>query len=387
MRITIRRFLGGALLALALTLPSAAQEPGAQEPDLETPRGSFDDLVEISEVLLDVLVTDREGKVVVDLGPEDFAVIEGGERRPVTGASFYSNRFAVEQARQNGELLQPAAGEVLADRHFIFYFQDARRLDDPGRRIFRRQRDAVRQAKRWVEEEMLGGDWVAIVGYDVKLKVFSDFTQDREQLTAALDRMSRGKDPQNSWPSRRGDDSENPLSVPSLLSHLPEGKSLRDESESMYDGLSLVAEATRDIVGRKNLMLFSLGFGEIERIAGFGLRSLTSRPDGRFYPGLQESLNDNNVAVYAIDLVPGTGDHAQADFLSVLADDSGGRYLFNFVNFMTPIRAAADEASGYYLLSYQAEHPRGEVGYREVEIETVREGFEVRARGGYRFGS
>ncbi|MCP4658814.1 MAG: hypothetical protein GY856_25670, partial [bacterium] len=59
----------------------------------EEPAAEFGELVEVSEVLLDVLVTDRQGNVILGLGPDDFIIEEAGETIPLTGASFYSNRF------------------------------------------------------------------------------------------------------------------------------------------------------------------------------------------------------------------------------------------------------------------------------------------------------
>ena len=378
----IHRVTTTALITLLLALSAGMASAQSTDPA----PSQFEDLIEVSEVLLDVLVTDRDGNVIVDLKPEDFVVVDDGEERKITGASFYSNRFVVEKASRDGALLKPAVDEVLADRYFILFVHDAARYDDPGRRIYRRQRDALRKAKRWVEEEMLGGDWVALASYDVKLQVYSDFTQDREQLLTALEQMSRGKDAPNVWPSRRPD-AETLGDQPSLLIHLPEGKELREETKTIYDGLSLLAEATQDIVGRKNMMLFTAGFGEIERVAGAGFGSLTARPDNRYYPGLEASLNDNNIAVYPIDLVPIEYEHAQTDFLNLLALDTGGEYHFNFVNFISPMRQVADQASGYYLLSYVAEHKAGENGYRDIRIETTNDEFRVQARRGYRFGS
>ncbi len=69
-----------------------------------------------------------------------------------------------------------------------------------------------------------------------------------------------------------------------------------------------------------------------------------------------------------------------------MAADTGGRYYFNFVNFRDPLQQVAEDNNGYYLLSYEAEHPRGEQGYREVEVETTNPAFVVRARKGYRYG-
>ena len=350
------------------------------------PQAKFGELVEVSEVLLDVLVTNREGDVVVGLQPSDFIVVDEGKERSVTGADFYSNRFLVRDDAPTGQVRKPASGEVLSDRYFILFFHDTRRLGDAGNRLFRQQMRASKHAQRWIQEEMLQGDWVAVLSYDVKLKVQTDFTQDRERLLQAITNTATGKDPGNTWASRRPEaDSQKP----SMLAHLPEGKQLRKESKHLYDGLSLVAEATRDIVGRKNLMLFSIGFGDIENNVGnsFVDGGVVARPDERYYPGLKESLNDNNVAIYPIDLTPTEWRHAQQDFLNVLAVDTGGVYHFNFVSFLSPIRQVADEANGYYLLSYLAEHRSGENGYRSVKIKTRNPELKVRARTGYRFGA
>lgn len=365
------------LATLLLGLPPAASWAAEAQTGRGAARqaGEYRDLVEVSEVLLDVLVTDRDGNVVVGLTPDDFVVEEKGKVLPLTGASFYSNRFLLPENRTGG-VAKPGPGEVLADRHFIFYFHDQRRIDDPGSRIIRQQLDSGRQAKRWIEEEMLQGDWVAVVGYDVKLKVYSDFSRDRKSLAEAVERASRGIDPGTEWASRRPEVAEG---VPTLLRDLPTGKELSKASEHMYDALSLVAESTHGIVGRKNLLLFTIGFGDLRM--GF------SRPDSRYWPKLRESLNDNNVAVYPIDLVPTEFQHTQEDFLSELANETGGYYHRSFVSFITPLRQIADEVNGYYLLSYLASHQEGERGYREVTVKARNPELKVRARQGYRFGS
>lgn len=364
------------LILTLLTAALAVAPVTAQDAD---PVAGFGEAVEVSEVLLDVLVTDEDGNVVVGLGPEDFVVEEDGERVPVTAVSFYSNRIAVDDAPP-GVLPEAAPDEVPADRYFILFLDDQRLHAAEAPRLLRRQLEAANKAQEWVAEEMLPGDWVAVAGYDYKLKVYLDFSQDREAIRRALEDAARGKDPGNEWPSRRPDDATGP----SLLADLPQGKELRDETTRIYDALRLLAEATGDIVGRKNLLLFTIGFGDVERGAG---PSLYTRPDPRFYPELREALNDNNVAVYPIDLTPPEIDHAQTDFLHTLAADTGGTYHRNIVSFMTPLQQIADEASGYYLLSFETEHPAGESGYREVEVRAANPRFDVQAREGYRYGS
>lgn len=361
-----------ALAVLASAFPAAAL--AAEEPTAE-----FGELIEVSEVVLDVLVTDKKGNVIVGLDAEDFIVTDAGEAVPLTGASFYSNRFEIRDDDPS-RIKKPAANEVPADRYFIFFFHDQLRRSGTVSPLVRQQFEAARKTERWVREEMLPGDWVAVVSYDVKLKVHQDFTRDRAALLRAVEGATRGKDPANVWGSRRP---EVPEGQPTLLAYLPEGKALRDESTRIYDGMRLVAEATRDVVGRKNLVLFSTGFGRVDTHLGPGV----ALPDERFYPGLEQALNDNNVAVYTVDLTPIGWESSQQNFLTALAIDSGGQYFGTFNNFLVPLMQIADEANGYYLLAYQAEHAAGETGYREVKVETRNPDFKVKARRGYRYGA
>ncbi|MCP4656502.1 MAG: VWA domain-containing protein, partial [bacterium] len=330
---------------------------------------------------LDVLVTDRQGNVILGLGPDDFIIEEAGETIPLTGASFYSNRFRLREDTAV-KVQHPLPNEVPADRHFILFFHDQLRLAAEQTIMVRQQLQASRQSQRWVNEEMLPGDWVAVVSYDVKLKVHQEFTRDRDSLVRALKDAAQGKDPGNIWATRR----EPVEGQPSLLGHLPEGHDLRDETTTIYDGLRLLAEATRDIMGRKSVVLFSAGFGDLE-IIGRSLETSYAKPDPRYYPALVQALNDNNVAIYPVDLAPSEMETAQRHSLTQLASDSGGTYYGQFVNFITPLQQIADENNGYYLLSYQAEHPAGEAGYRQVKVEARNPEFRVRARRGYRYGT
>ncbi len=98
------------------------------------------------------------------------------------------------------------------------------------------------------------------------------------------------------------------------------------------------------------------------------------------------ALNDNNVAVYTIDLLPPGTEHPLSSAMSKLADETGGKYYSTFNNFSTPLQQIAEENSGYYLLSYRSQQPAGKRGFQEVEVSTSNPEFRVRARKGYAFG-
>ncbi len=344
-------------------------------PAQDEPQSEFRGQIDVTEVLLDVLVTDSSGNIIVGLQPDDFIVHDGGEQIVVTSATFYSNRRFVESA-QVAQRLGVEPDEVPSDRYFILFFHD-QRFEDPS--ITSNVLDALRWAKIWVEEETLAYDYVAVLSYDVKLKIHQDFTLDRQALLDALVSVAKMKDPESTWPSRTA-----MHEGPSLRQNLPQGKELRRQTRRIYSGLALTAEAAGYIVGRKNMLLFSFGFGNQN---DFG----TYLPDVRYYPPMMEAMNTNNVAVYAISWfrnlgLETTGQDELENVLSLLAADTDGTYYFNFVNFQTPLIKVVEDNNGYYLLSYSAEHERGKKGYQRVEVTTRNPEFKVRARNGYLYG-
>lgn len=366
MKRTIR---AAALSTLALlTIGGAALAQQDQEPQ----RGEFGEEVTVSEVLLDVLVTDNKGNVVVGLDENDFVVKEDGKPVDLTGVTFYSSRRLAESPESLARKGIRSVDTAPEERYFILFFHDQKNAAAEVPLLLSKQMEANQRARDWVGELGLH-DWVAVAGFDYKLKVYQDFTTDKAALVRAIGEAMKGKDRED-WPSRQQE-----AKGPSILDDLPRGKELRDETTHIYDALKVLAETTGDIRGRKNLLLFTPGFGV--------LRTGQLRPDLRYYPDMNEALNDNNVAVYPIDLVPEGARPALNETLNQIAEDTGGQYLFSFTNFITPLRQIAEENGGYYLLSYRSEHPAAKSGFQKVEVDTANPQFRIRTREGYTYGS
>ncbi len=364
----MRRFLP--LLFVPILATSTLSAEAAEAP----PSAQFEGRVDVREVLLDVLVTDRQGNVIVGLGPNDFRVTEGGKPVDLAGLTFYSNRRFLGSAA-NAESSANAGETTLENRYFVLLFDDVRSLSLDAPELVSQQMQAARKAKEWVGK-LLANDWVAVLTYDRKLKVHSDFTRDQRALAAAIQDAVSGKDPESEWPSRIGDTAK----TPSLLARLPKGKALRDKTESIYDALTVLAEAAAPIVGRKNLLFFTTGFGQINSFGQY-------LPDPRYYAPTQQALNDANIAAYTIDLTPAGTEHTLSGGMNQLAADTGGTYLFNFVSFSTPLEKISAENNGYYLLAYSKERPAGKAGFQEVEVKLTNPEFKVKARQGYRYGN
>ena len=360
--------LGSSLALAAQSAPQPADQPGTR----------FQGQTNVNEVLLDVLVTDKNGNVIVGLNKGDFVVKENGKPVDLTGVTFYSNRRYLEQAKDLTAKTGLDIDQVPENRYFILFFDDQKQSAVNSPVLLSQQVQAGIQAKRWVQENLLPNDYVAVASYDFKLKIQQDFTRDTRALTDAIDAAVQGKDTEGNWPSRIAAAQAQALS-PSLLANLPRGNGLRDETPRIYDGIRLLADAAGHITGRKNLVLFTHGFGTINNYGQY-------IPDVRFYPPMMHALNQNNVAVYALDLVPAGVDHPLANAMNQLALETGGEYYFNFTNFQTPLKQVAKENNGYYLLSYTATHGAAESGFQKVTVATTNPEFKVKAREGYQYG-
>ncbi len=365
-RLGAAAFVG--FLAMLTALPTLAQDEGAT-PAPEA-KSEFSGETSVTEVLLDVLVTDKQGNVVVGLGADDFVVEEDGEPIDLSDLVFYSNRKLLDPVADGGNI-----STATQRRYFVLFFQEQQRNDASGAQLLQRQMQAARDARQWIKKQTLLDDWIAVVSYDNRLIMHSDFTNNKADLVRAINSAVTGKDPGTQWPSRAPKTGDI-----SLLYYLPKGNALRDESKTIYDALQTLAAAAGKTVGRKNLVMFATGFGEINELGIY-------RPDKRYFEPTVQALNNNNVAAYTVEMAPTGLDYQLANGLNQLAAETGGRYQYNFSRFLTPLKEISSENSGYYLLSYRSSHPQGESGYQRVKIEARNPEFKVRVRDGYSYGS
>ncbi|MDY7096245.1 MAG: VWA domain-containing protein [Acidobacteriota bacterium] len=351
-------------LAALITVPVQAQMAEAESTQAQAER--FGDRVEVQEVLIDALVTDGQGKAVLGLDKDDFIVREEGEPVEIQDVTFYTNRRFLASS-DDASTTGMNAEVTPINRYFILFFHHQRHLLP---RLGANLLDAGHRAQQWVRS-LQPDDYVAVVSYFPKYNLL-DFTNDADVLTTAIDQAIQGKDFAIDAPLREA-------GIPSLAEYLPKG-----DVDRIYEALAMTAEAAGAVRGRKNLVLFSIGFGEVD---SFGFY----RPDTRYYPEMIQTLNDNNVAVYPVDLLatdvsPSLRANRFDHVLSRMAWESSGEFYFNFTNYLTPLEQVAEDNTGYYLISF-APHGEQQAGeYQEVEVETLNSNFEVKAREGYVVG-
>lgn len=350
----MRRFT--VLVALfALALPTFAQQ---QQPVRET--------IDVNAVLIDAIVTDPKGNQILGLTKDDFVVKENGVEQTVDSVHYFTNLRLLDAREQDAPFNVERVSE---ERYFIFFFDKPESTDE----FFGQIALARKAVKDLLRDDFGATDRIAIVGHDVRLKVYSDFTSDRRQLERALDDVARFGGGVKDAPAGDG---------PSILRNIDRSE-LIDHTGEVYDALRVLAESLRPIRARKNLVLFSAGIVGREDQANGGL--LTGRSQ-RFEPMI-DALNAANITVYPLQL------HRNAILapivhqrLEEIAMATGGEYYRYANNFRVPLDRIEDRNNGYYLITYRSNKPAGEKGFQKVDVSLRTRDLRVTARAGYSYG-
>ncbi|HSF41155.1 MAG TPA: VWA domain-containing protein [Thermoanaerobaculia bacterium] len=146
------------------------------------PAPGFGEVVEVNVVNVDVYVTDNDGQPVSGLDKRDFELYEDGKRVEIT------NFEAVDRAAAApGSPTPPSPGETAvapaapADGLHLVVYVDNFNLHSGNRAR------AVRQIREFFTQQLVPGDQVMMVTYDLGVNVRLPFTGDPATIARALD--------------------------------------------------------------------------------------------------------------------------------------------------------------------------------------------------------
>jgi VWFA-related protein len=241
-------------------------QPAAQKPAPTPAEESGEEVVRITSKLvqLDVVVTDREGRQVTDLRAEDFEILEDGRPQQITNFSYVSTGPAPQPAPASPKEARAAAASApppVAPRRERVRRTIAVVVDDLGMSFTTtvQVRDALR---RFINEQVQPGDLVAIIRTGGEVGALQQFTNDRRQLLAAIERVRW-----NNY-SRVGLYASAPVSGGFLAGVRP-GCSNGSERGTL-EGLRFIIAGMRELPGRKSIVFFSdsVPFEEQEQTEG-----------------------------------------------------------------------------------------------------------------------
>ncbi len=411
----MKRSLLALMLALSLLLTAFGQQPQQEEAD-DT------DVVRISTnlVQVDAVVTDKDGRQVTDLRPEEVEVLEDDRPQKITNFSYISTGTGTLQPIASSSVARPADASVAAAPPPVRLKREQVRrtialvVDDLGM-SFESTAFVRRALKNFVDNQMQPDDLVAIIRTSAGIGALQQFTSDRRQLYAAIERVKW-------YPMGRGGASAfAPLQKDDLALHVgsvqesaaelarqsqeqrreaeEEINQTRDEyfSVGTLGAVGFVIRSLGDLPGRKSVLLFSDGIRLFARNKT-SVRNDSGSGGGR--PGIKgesastvenvrvmESLrrltdeaNRASVVVYTLDsrglqtltttAADSTSDYSPAqlerrlfdqrqDFfdtqsgLEYMARLTGGFAIRNSNDFGKGIRSVLDDQSGYYLIGYR----------------------------------
>jgi VWFA-related protein len=378
------------------------------------------DVVKITTSLiqLDVTITDKSGRIVTDLKPDDIEVYENGERQKITNFSFVNNvRTTEEKPKEKSSktvVLPPTTVKPEAVHRTIALVVDDLTLSFESTYIVRRA------LKKFVDEQMAEGDLVAIIRTGAGIGALQQFTNDKRQLYAAIDKVR--------WnPVGSGDIGAFTPLQGKIKTGAPEGgaepgertaagtdQEFENYRESIFatgtlGAVNYVVRGMQDLPGRKSILLMSDGFKIFfEDATGFRdfgrvlarLRTLIDKANrasvviytldarGLQTAGLTAADNTNGMSFEEINRA-GSGRTAKIidtqDGLQYLAKQTGGIAILNNNDLSSGIRKILDDQS-YYLIGYEPDEATFDPKvnrFNKLDIKVNRPGLVVRYRSGF----
>lgn len=316
------------LLAGLLLAPRGAASVRAQSLPQEPPQQTFDDSITVALDTIVVRVVDASGRPILGLTPEDFRVLVRGKEVPVVAVDWISSEGALEP---NAELLpveEGAAAEAPRTGKLVVFFVQA---DLNPTRISGQMR--MRPYTRELLASLHPADRVAVVSYDSHLKLWLDFTEDREAVHDAVDRAMIYSPETEVEPS----------GPPSLAARFDAGEARRVASPER--ALEVTAQALTGLPGEKTMIYLGWGLGR------FGTGGVRMTPA---YRPAVKALSRARVSVFVLD-VTSADYHSLEVGLQSVAEATGGTYASTFRLPGVATDRIARAISGWYVLTFDRE--------------------------------
>jgi VWFA-related protein len=377
-----------------------------------------------SLVQVDAVITDKSGKPITDLKPEELQLFEDNRSQKITHFSYIT---------ADTTAAPPPSKPIVRDNKMQGVPPDRLRPEDVRRTIalvvddlglsFQSTHFVRRALKLFVDQQMQAGDLVAIIRTSGGMGALQQFTSDKRQLYAAIEHVKW-------YPVGRSEvGAFAPIGPPTPGKFGAEidtkNKELEEFRSDLFSvgtlgAISYVVRGLSDLPGRKSILLISDGFKLMDREPLSG----TSRND-RTLQRLQQLIDQTSRASVVIHTINASGLQARSmraeDYmadtdnssgartpdqveqalrersndaldlqssLDYLADETGGMAIHNSNDLAGGIKKIIDE-KGYYLIGYRPDQktfdPRaGRRTFHHLSLKVLRSGkFNVRMRNGF----
>ncbi len=439
-----RFFIALPALTVLLSASAVSQAPPArQKPDARRPaRETFQ--VTVNAVVLDVVVSDKKGRIVKDLTTDELEVYEDGVRQKISSLRHIEDQ-AETQAPPKPTAPSASAPPVLETRHpslnLITLVFD--RISLYGRKMARES------AMKYVQE-LQPNDVVSVIVIDRTLRVLCPYTKDPKRLQAAIDLATGGTSQQfakvsgevqeameasgaalagaEAGAAAAGRETGGPSSgtsagfaearaeaaVVDMLRHASVGQETV-QGHATVDGLKTIVRGLREFPGRKAVVFFAeriaLPLQVLHRFRD--LVSMANRQNVSFYcmdtKGLEEQVQLGDMSgelerlsgiskrqiqkrggegvtreeVFLAENVNNVLTMSDQNSLAQLAEGTGGLLVTNANDLLPGLQKVSEDLHSHYELTYTPSNQVYNGDFRKVEIRLRRPDLVVRSREGY----
>jgi VWFA-related protein len=296
--------------------------------------------VEVARVLVDARVVDDAGSPLAGLTSDDFRVLIDGKPARLESARWMAEE-SPEPALSRRVPCQPVEPDAEgAGRSIVFLFQK----DFEESRIVGLM--AMLKEARALLDRLNPEDRVAVFSFDYHLKLWTDFTEDRDRVRSVLDQSILFGD------SPPPDD--NPSPTVSIRFDPEEGR----RAATVERALLLIGQSLERLPGAKSLRIF------LDPDYGAACRVLAAA----------------RTAVFSLD-VTRADYHTLEAGLQDVAERTGGFYAKTHLFPKQAIMRLEGALAGFYLLS--VEKPELPAGLHRIKVELTRARGTVLARAAY----
>ncbi|MBV9759160.1 MAG: VWA domain-containing protein [Acidobacteriaceae bacterium] len=361
-------------------------------------------------VIVNVSVTDRNGKPIDNLKKEDFEIYEDGKLQKLQAVDFQRlnattlpppTQIASQPAAPKG--YNPDAEKASLQASMLSKYQDRRlivMLFDFSSMQPAEQIRAKQAAIAFLTNQMTASDTVSIMIFGNTLQTVQDFTSDRDLLIATVNKFRVGDSSENAAFADEGADSQD-----------VSGQFVADETEFNIFNADLKLAALEDAARtlgqypeKKALIYISSGIQKNGVDNQSQLRATVNtavRANVAFYPidarGLSALVPGGDAtstgAGFGSELYSGSAQRSlrenfinQQETLSTLALDTGGKALLDSNDLTDGMRQVQKDFSSYYVLSYVSSNPALDGRYRRIQVKLSPSLANLHAKLDYRQG-
>jgi len=297
----------------------------AQQPVPSPAPSPQDEVIRVTTNLVqaDVIVTDKSGRQVTDLRPEDFEVLEDGKKQTLSHFSYISTDRPNQQIAKSTDSSSgvPAlpVSEAQARRTLAIV------VDDLG--LSAESIVSVRKAlKEFVENQMQPTDLVAIVRTTQASGALQQFTSDKSKLLAMIERINwfgAGRGALSAFAPVNTQTEVTSVQGAQIISEMEEERA-SNYAVGTIGTLSLVVRGLRDVTGRKAVLLISESF-RLFTTQGRNIRLIENLKQ------VADQANRSSTIIYTLDA-------SGLNPLNLTAEDkvAGPSYTFDPNSFQNP---------------------------------------------------